>query len=379
MVANFYGMIANLDENMGRLLRFLEEEGLAENTILIFMTDNGSAAGSSPRAKAAGWDGWDGGRRGSKGSPYEGGHAMPCFIRWPAGGWSGGRDIGALTAHFDLLPTFIDVMDLPELEHAPFDGTSLRPLLEGSESGWPERTLFISLGERRVVMTDRWRLVKASDKQRWELFAIRKDPRQNTNIAPGHPDTVDDLAAGWDAWYEEASKGSRERVAIILGDDRENPAVLTAHDWAAEQSPRSAFLEESTSPKRAANDLPWNQFEVRRMPYLNGTWTVDIAQDALYKITLRSAPSEANVPLSAIKARVQIGGLDLTRPIEPEWVGDFKSIFHNGVSAVEFQAHLPRGRTQLRTVLIDADGRERGAFYVTVKRRDEGQERLPGQ
>lgn len=369
MVANFYGMIANLDENMGRLMRFLEEERLAENTVLLFMGDNGSAAGCGPRARAAGWEGWEGGRRGSKGTPYEGGHAVPCFIRWPSGGWVGGRDVDALCAHYDLLPTFIDAFGLPAIEHAPFDGISLEPLLAGRNSKGPERTLFISLGERRVVMTDEWRLVKGSNKQAWELFAIRRDPHQDENLAAVQPSMVTELAEKWDAWYAQARKGADERVAISLGDEREPVAILTAHDW--EQDPPSpatgSIVPKGAQPPKAAS-LPWNQFEVRRMPQVNGAWTVEVTKTGLYEITLRSAPAEVNIPLPATEARLQLGDLDMTKEIEPEWVGDFAHNFHNGASSVTFQARLPAGRAQLRTFLIDVDGRTRGAFYVTVRR-----------
>jgi hypothetical protein len=294
---------------------------------------------------------------------------MPCFVRWPAGGWVGGRDIDGLTAHLDLLPTFIDVLGLPDLEHAGFDGKSLRPLLEGSDAVWPDRTLFISMGskgDRGLVMTDEWRLIRQSEQQPWELFAIRKDPYQEKNIAAQHPAKVEDLARQWDAWFAEASKGARQRVAIVVGDDRENPSVLTAHDWAKEEP-------SSYAAGAKYGSLPWNQFEVLKMPYLNGTWTIEVAKDATYEVTLRAAPPEAKLRLTAVKARVQIGDLALTKDVEPEWVGEFgnsPSGFRNEVGSAVFQMRLPKGRTQMRTFLIDADGRERGAFYATVRRLD---------
>ena len=94
--AGFYGMIANIDENLGRLMRFLEDQQLAEDTILIFSSDNGTGEGDQV---------FNAGMRGAKSSPYEGGHRVPLFFYWPGGGIAKGRDISTLTAHIDLLPT----------------------------------------------------------------------------------------------------------------------------------------------------------------------------------------------------------------------------------------------------------------------------------
>jgi len=85
--ASFYGMITNIDENMGRLDAFLGETGLRDNTILIFMTDNGTATGQ---------DVFNAGMRGKKASLYDGGHRVPFFVRWPNGGIKGGLDIPGL-------------------------------------------------------------------------------------------------------------------------------------------------------------------------------------------------------------------------------------------------------------------------------------------
>ena len=118
----FYGMITNIDENLAKLRAMLESEGLAENTILVFMTDNGTAGGLNEGR------GYDGGMRGMKNSEYEGGHRVPFIIHWPNGKIEEGKSIEELTAHIDILPTFIDLCGLqaPEIE---FDGSNLRELL----------------------------------------------------------------------------------------------------------------------------------------------------------------------------------------------------------------------------------------------------------
>src|SRR5262249_50569156 len=136
-MANFYGMITNIDENMGRLLERLKEWGLEENTILIFMTDNGSAAGLAQSPKEGEWPGFNAGMRGLKASEYDGGHRVPCFVRWPAGKLEGGRDVKPLAAHFDLLPTLIGLCGLKKPDGVKVDGTSLVSLPKGHEEGVP--------------------------------------------------------------------------------------------------------------------------------------------------------------------------------------------------------------------------------------------------
>ena len=99
-VANFFGMISNIDDNVGKLRKFLNEEGLEDDTIFIFTTDNGTSSGDKVFNSAM---------RGKKGSEYDGGHRVPFFIHWPKGKIQGGRDVGLITAHVDVLPTLIDL------------------------------------------------------------------------------------------------------------------------------------------------------------------------------------------------------------------------------------------------------------------------------
>ena len=107
-----YGMVANLDENMGRLMRLLKSESLDRDTILIFMTDNGTAAGARLDKQGLVTAGYNAGMRGKKTSPYDGGHRVPFFLRWPGGGLDGGRDVPELAAHLDVLPTLVDLCGL---------------------------------------------------------------------------------------------------------------------------------------------------------------------------------------------------------------------------------------------------------------------------
>ena len=205
-MAKFYGMIANIDENLGRLRAHLKESGLAENTLLLFMTDNGTAAGHGPRKGEQGsWGGYNSGMRGQKGSEYEGGHRVPCFVTWPAGGIRGGRDVDALAAHVDLFPTLAELCGLERRGTRALDGASLAAALRKTGPAPEGRTLFVhsqrvaspEKWRKSAVMSDRWRLVNGV-----ELYDLRSDPGQTEDLAATHPDRVEQLRARYDSWWD---------------------------------------------------------------------------------------------------------------------------------------------------------------------------------
>ncbi len=337
--AQFYGMIANIDENVGRLIQQLEQSGLAKNTILIFLTDNGSSKGH-----------FNAGMRGQKGSVYDGGHRVPFFIRWPDGGLVGGKDIDKLTAHIDIVPTLIELCGLGKPKDVRLDGSSLVPLLTDMANNWPERTLFVHsqridqpIKWRNIaVMTDRWRLINGK-----ELYDIKADSAQNNNIADAYPQVVEKLRESYEQWWADISKRFDEYCEIILGSDKENPVRLTCHDWHGPVAPS-------------------DQNAIRQGPEINGFWAVEAACDGEYQFALCRWPIEANMPINtaippdkpinATKARLKIADVDVTKPI-PE-----------GAYEVKFNVQLKAGKARLQTWLEDDKGTSRGAYFVYVKR-----------
>ena len=344
--ANFYGMITNIDENMGRLMQRLKELDLQDNTILIFMTDNGSSAGFSA------------GMRGKKGSEYDGGHRVPFFIRWPGGGLEGGRDIDRLTAHIDILPTLIELCGLNKPVGVKFDGDSLAALLMGQDknwpdrrtAGWPDRTLVTDSQRiehpekwrKCAVMTDRWRLINGQ-----ELYDMKADPAQENNIANEHPEIVEILRQNYERWWADVSQRFDEYCEIIIGSEKENPTRLMSHDWHTQK-------------------VPWSQGTVRSGMQANGFWAVEVARDGTYEFTLRRWPVEVDRPInaaipggkaiSATRARLKIADVDMTKTIP------------NDAHAVTFRVRLKAGKTRLQTWFMDDKGESRGAYYAYVKR-----------
>ncbi|QEL13890.1 arylsulfatase [Limnoglobus roseus] len=205
-VAKFYGMIANIDDNVGRLLVKLKEWNLEKDTLVIFMSDNGGTAGVTT---------YNAGMRGQKVTPWLGGTRASAFWRWP--GTLTPADCDRLTAHIDLFPTLAELAGakLSDAVVTQVEGRSLVPLLQNPKAEWADRTLFTHVGRwpkgAKVddhkytgcsVRTPRWHLVSTGKaKQRWELFDVTTDYGEKTDIATAHPDVVKKLDAEYEGWW----------------------------------------------------------------------------------------------------------------------------------------------------------------------------------
>ena len=196
----YYGMIRNIDDNVGRLLGKLNEWDIERETLLIFITDNGSAARWSYNA----------GMKGKKGSVDEGGTRVPCFLRWP-GVLKGGTDVDRVAAHLDMLPTFAEIVGAQPREADQLQGRSLVPLLRDPAADWQDRYLFSHRGRWAKgkaesakygpfsVRSQRFRLVG-----RDALYDMQADPGQKTNVIARHREQADAMLAAYDRWWEGA-------------------------------------------------------------------------------------------------------------------------------------------------------------------------------
>ncbi len=210
-IAGRYGMIANIDDNMGVLMNKLRDWGLEKNTLLIFMTDNGQAGGRTTKRNGQPYKLYHAGLRAGKGSPYEGGTRVPAFWRWK-GVLPQGKDIDALAGHIDLFPTFVDLAEAKVPANTQKrDGRSLLPLLEDPETNWPDRYLFTHRGRwakasdpnpakfhQCAVRNQRFRLVNNR-----ELYDIETDPGETKNVIDEHPEVVKAMRAAYDTWWAE--------------------------------------------------------------------------------------------------------------------------------------------------------------------------------
>ncbi len=218
--AKFFGMIANIDDNVGRLLGKLKEWGIERDTLVIFMNDNGGTAGVKL---------YNAGMRGSKNTPWLGGTRAASFWRWP--GTQKPADVGQLAAHIDVFPTLAAIAGAKPTAavKAQVEGRSLVPLLLDPKAAWADRTLFTHLGrwpkgakpaEHKYagcgVRRERWHLVHPAQKgnKRWQLFDVPADPGEKSDVADRHPGVVKRLETAYDRWWESVQPGLVNEDAV---------------------------------------------------------------------------------------------------------------------------------------------------------------------
>ncbi len=241
-LARIFAMIENVDQNVGRLLAALEDMGAAENTLVLFLIDNG------PNTRRH-----VGGRRGMKSHVYEGGVRSPLWARWPARLLPGTAG-GTVAANIDLMPTILEACGVPAPAGVELDGVSLMPLLERACGEWNDRAVVIQahrgdVGVRYhhfLLRTQRWKLLNASGfgkeqaagveavEPSFELYDMAADPLEQRDLAAERPDVVDALRATYDQWFDDVSTTRPDNWApppIVLGAPEAPEVVLTRQDW----------------------------------------------------------------------------------------------------------------------------------------------------
>lgn len=353
-MARFYAMITNIDENIGELMATLKSTGHERDTIVIFMTDNGTANGivfpRKPGKTLEGWTGFNAGMRGKKGSQYDGGHRVPCFF-WDPTRWPHAQDVNQLTTAADILPTLVSLCHLSGAEEIKFDGLSLTPLLDGSKADWPDRTLIVD--SQRVelpvkwrkssVMTKQWRLVDGK-----ELYDIAADPGEANDVASKHPDVVKTLRQRYEDWWENIGKRFNEFCPIVVGSPTQPKVTLCCHDWHGEKA--------ESSQDRLSADMP-----------SEGIWKVDAERAGFYRFTIRERPEVAKYPLDGDHVVLTVGNFSVLRA--------FNSNTHEVVETIS----LPAGYVDISATINDSSGKiqKHGAYYVDIEFL--GNNAVPGQ
>ncbi len=345
-MALFYGMIANIDENVGRLRDKLEEWELDRDTILIFTTDNGTACGvlkANARKNGYEWTGFNGGLSGTKGSNLEGGHRVPFFVRWPAGKIAGGKEVSTLTAQFDLLPTLIDLCELEMPREVDFDGQSLKAIWLDPDEKTTHKDRTLVVHSQRIETPEKWRRCSVMN-QNWRLingkhlYDLETDRAQKNDIAEEHLEVVEKLRNSYDAWWDSVSTRFSEYVRIPLGTETESDVLLTCHDWHATQG-----------------GAPWNQEMIKADLASNGYWSVDVKEAGNYEITLRARPKGVTCKFQAGEARVKVGTVEHSVTVK------------EGQDAIRMSIELPQGPALLQTWISEGE-KVRGAYYVHISK-----------
>ncbi|MGB4728935.1 MAG: exo-alpha-sialidase [Thermogutta sp.] len=355
-VANFFGMIANIDENMGRLENWLIDSGLREDTIVIFMTDNGGTAGRKV---------FNAGLREGKGSYYEGGHRVPCFIRWPNGGIQGPRFISQPTQVQDILPTLVDLCGLRVPPAARFDGLSLAEVLRNPQANLPDRMMVVQYGGRTraekndcCVIWGNWRLVKGS-----ELYDVSRDLAQEQDLSQVHPDVVKKMQSFYDHWWTQIEPTVYEYQPVVVGTEHENPVILSSNYWAGVDVDNHHRVSAGEGGPRG------------------GPYHIDVATPGRYRIELRRWPFHCNEPLGSAGPKQTVAGRSLEEVIRNRKalpiagavlvIGnqEFQKQTSPEAMGITFEVSLPAGRTILQGWFLNSQGEDLcGAYYVSVEK-----------
>lgn len=368
----FYGMISNLDENMRILDEFLSQQGLKENTILIYLSDNGT---QNPKAAKV----FNKNMRGRKTSMYEGGHRVPLFLRWPQGELGPSREIDALTQVQDILPTLYEFCQLNPIESdIDMNGNSLVELLRSQDqrtTRFSDRKLVIqysflestsSKWDKSIVLWNKWRLVEGK-----ELYDIGIDPAQVKNLIVDYPEVAQLMSDHFESWYDEAKPKYDARRIIHIGNDKSLETELVASDWDGGYCDNNYGLMDANK---------------------TGHWYIEVDTPGQYEFELRRWPDELNLPISNgidstfVKGLVKKGWFEWfgprifsekaevgKRPITSAEmsIGDFKDKTKVGVddAKVIFQAKLDTGQTILSTLFRDINNDVVcSALYVKVSK-----------
>ena len=358
-------MVTAIDDQVGRLRNELQQLGLHDNTILIFTSDNGSAlleqAGDDP---AAAEYLFSAGMRGAKGDIYDGGHRVPFFVSAPPGLVGDPRDVDALTAHIDVLPTLLEVIGAPSPPN--MDGRSLMPLLQDDEVP-SERVLAVThqrrdiprFGRPHVLITDRWRYVRWDEEGIEELFDVSVDPGQTTDVLDEHPDIAASLRQSLGDWWEVTLPANVDRQRIIVGDVRENPARLNPMDWTRASNDSDARIPFYPGFARHRPDTEAKGWIGREHEFRSLPWSLTVAETGRYGVSLYLRDKPASQRIESRYAVLEVQGKRMVETVQP------------GSTFVSIESFLEAGDTQLRAWFSnDADGstEEMPAMYVYVEK-----------
>jgi arylsulfatase A-like enzyme len=329
-MARIYAMITNIDDNVGKLFKKLERHNLLDNTIVIFMVDNGPA---TPRYVA--------GMRGMKTMVYEGGIRSPLFIHWLSH-LKPGLKSDRIAAHIDIMPTILDACNIELPHHLKIDGRSLLPLLTSQPIEWGDRHIVIQAhrGDEPVlyhnfaIRNQRWKLLHASGFGRttfegepnFELYDMENDPLEMHNIAAQRPEIVSQLKKAYKAWFDDVSHTRPDNYTpprIHIGTVHQNPVVLTRVDWRSEGN----WISDKS----------------------NGYWMLHAAQAGKYDVRVRFHSNH-----KAGVASLKIGEQTIKMPFSV----DQNEIFFQGIE-------LSKGDLNLQ-VTLEMPGKIYGPWQVDV-------------
>jgi arylsulfatase A-like enzyme len=361
-LVSFLAMGANIDENMGKLLNFLDESGLDENTIVVFLTDNGSTFGN---------DYFNAGMKGGKTTLWEGGHRVPLLIKTPQNISKQPSRIDELCHVQDLFPTLTSMSGITDIPKN-LDGLDLSPLLYEEKDALDDRMLVINYSRMPMfkvkyttenpaipmkdgagVLWNNWRLLENR-----ELYDVSIDPHQDHDVAAENPEVVAKMRAHLDKWWEEVKDKVYEPQRVIIGSDHENPMLVSACEWL------DVFVDQ--------------QIQTRYGPKKNGIWHLFVAEAGEYEFELRRWPKESGfricqgIPEIKVTDGTFIKGVSFPIHSASLRVGNEEKLIDISEQdvAASFSFDLEKGNIEIQSWFNDENGEPiLGAYYMYVNKK----------
>lgn len=228
--SRIFSMIENIDQNIGKLFQHLKAIGAYENTLVLFLNDNGP---NGPR--------YVGAHRGRKGQVNEGGIRSVLVAHWPAE-LKAGTVNDHIAAHYDIFPTILAATGVEKPADLKLDGVNVLPLLKNQQQNWPERALYLqwhrgdepSPRTNAAVVTQDFKMTFSKEDQPGQLFDLTKDPAERSNLAEQKPQLAEKLTRRYNDWFADVSSTRPDNYApprIHVGNPKEMETVLTRQDW----------------------------------------------------------------------------------------------------------------------------------------------------
>lgn len=352
--ASFLGMVSNIDKNMAKLDEWLIKRNLKNNTIVIFMNDNGGTGGVKV---------YNAGMRGEKTSVYDGGHRAACFISWPGGSFGPARTIDYASNIQDLLPTFIDLLGMKLKKKQSFDGISLKRVLEQPGKHFDNRMFVVQYtGKEKpekyfsCVVWDNWRLVNGN-----ELYDISKDPGQQQDIATAYPIVAAKMKNHYEKWWKKLEPVIFNYVPVIIGSEKENPVLLSSNGWVG-----AGGINTQWGVAMANGNVK------------GGTWDIFAEADGVYQLELSRWPPHLNRSLTVAGPNAGVGGTWIRPGKAIPIVYGVVSLNHGeevvakaepGSDKIIIQMKMKKGANELQAWFRDKDGKDNcAAYYVNVEK-----------
>ncbi|WP_319268569.1 arylsulfatase [uncultured Draconibacterium sp.] len=297
--ATIYGMCENIDDNLQRLLSELEELEIRENTIVIYLSDNGPLNFR-----------YNAGLKGRKGMVDEGGVKVPFIINW-TGTLEGGKRIKQPLAHIDILPTLIDLLQLDYKSALPIDGRSFAGLLKG-ENNWADRSLYSEWSGKKRVLAGDFLMINDA------LYNLAVDSCQTKNIRKEFPLVYDSLNVKYNEWYSEVVQNGFEQKAIPVGYADYTVTTLPAHE--ATLFPPFEARKDRRHTGIAYHSLygwahDWIDFWTSTGAYAQ--WEIDVVEEGEYEIEISYALAPEDVD---VKMNIEVGDKNLPFTIKKSFV-----------------------------------------------------------